>query len=73
MCSAGNPALVAAPRREERAEKQAYRDRFSNLKNESRILRGLLSFGEGRLGALRVDGWGGHPVIDMEVDTVPIG
>ena len=50
VCSAGNPALVAAPTREW-AEKQAYRDRFSNLKNESRILRGLLSFGEGRLGS----------------------
>jgi hypothetical protein len=71
--SVGNPGPRGRPYPQERAEKLACCERFSIFKNESRILWSLLAFGEGRWGALRLDGWGRHPVIDMEVGTVLIG
>jgi len=50
VCSAGDPGPRGRPYLQVWAEKQAYGDRFSIFKNESRILPGLLAFGEGRWG-----------------------
>jgi len=73
VCSAGNPALVAASTRESGPRSRPTVTDFRISKMNRAFSWAFCHSAKAVWEALRVDGWGGHPVIDMEVGTVPIG
>jgi hypothetical protein len=72
VCSAGNPALVAAPTRKNRPRSKPTVTGLRSSKM-SLAFSGRSGIRQRPLEALRVNGWGSHPVIDLEVGTVLIG